>query len=145
MARKKKETSMETTDVQTNGTHETTTAVAEALPVAVPVEAAAEVPPPEKPVNGDKRGPLVSYRLNSDRTTSIEVAVWSNTYTNGQGEEYEQLTMTVQRSYKDAQNQWQTQTKPSWRVHDLPCLLFLLNKAYSFALNRRCDDSTIPF
>ena len=128
MSRKKKET-----DVQTNGVHdEATTAVA-------------EVPAPPSDTHPDKPQPLVSYRLNSDRTTSVSLAVWANTYTNQQGEEYEQLSVTVQRSYKDQQGQWQTQTKPSWRVHDLVALMHLLNKAHSFALNRRTDDSSIPF
>ena len=113
MSRKKKET-----DVQANGTHEETT-------VAV-------VPAPPLDTHPDKPQPLVSYRLNSDRTTSISLAVWANTYTNQQGEEYEQLTLTVQRSYKDQQGQWQAQVKPSWRVHDLPVLLFLIEKAHSF-------------
>ena len=134
MSRKKKET-----DVETNGHHEAT-ALAD-IPMAMPVE----VPPPPPCNHPDRPQPLVSYRLNSDRTTSISLAVWGNTYKNGDGEEYEQLTMTVQRSYKDTQGQWQTQQKPSWRVHDLPIVLFLLEKAYSFALNRRTDDSSIPF
>ena len=131
MARKKKET-----DVQTNGIHEAT-ALAE-LPPEVPA------PPPER--NGpEKPQPLVSYRLGSDRTTSVSLAVWANTYTNQQGEEYEQLSVTVQRSYKDTDGRWQRQDKPSWRIHDLVTLKFLLEKAHSFAMNRRCDDSSIPF
>ena len=134
---------METTDVQTNGTHETATALAE--PPVTEVRPEPELQQPA-PVNGNgKHQPLVSYRLNSDRTTSISLAVWANTYTNQQGEEYEQLTVTVQRSYLDQQEQWQRQDKPSWRVHDLPVLLFLLQKAHSFALNRRTHDSSIPF
>ena len=124
------------TDVQTNGTHEAT-AVAE-LPAEVPA------PPPEKH-GPEKPQPLVSFRLNSDRTTSVSLAVWGNTYTNQQGEEYEQLTISVQRSYKDAEGKWQTQARPSWRVHDIPVVIFLLDKAHSFAMNRRCDDSSIPF
>ena len=126
MSRKKKEN-----DVETNGTHEAT--------------ALAEVPAPPPCNHPDKPQPLVSYTLNSDRTTSISLAVWGNTYKNQQGEEYEQLSLTVQRSYKDTQGEWQTQAKPSWRVHDLPVLLFLIDKAHSFAMNRRTDDSSIPF
>ena len=126
MSRKKKET-----DVQANGTHEET--------------AVMEVPAPPPDTHPDKPQPLVSYRLNSDRTTSISLAVWGNTYTNQQGEEYEQVTITAQRSYKDQQGQWQAQVKSSWRVHDLPVLLYLLQKAHSFAMSRRCDDSSIPF
>jgi hypothetical protein len=133
MSRKKKET-----DVLTNGTPDDTTAVAELTPPEVS-------PPPANTHGTEKPQPLVSYRLSSDRTTSIELAVWSHFYKNQQGEDYEQLSMTVQRSYKDTQGVWQNQARPSWRTHDLPVLLFLLQKAHSFAMNRRCDDSSIPF
>ena len=134
MSRKKKET-----DVQLNGTpDDTTTAVAETPHPEVP-------PPPANNHGPEKPQPLVSYRLSSDQTTSIELAVWSHSYKNQQGEDYEQLSMTVQRSYKDMQGVWQNQARPSWRTHDLPVLLFLLQKAHSFAMNRRCDDSSIPF
>ena len=126
---KKKET-----DVQTsNGVpDEATTAVA-------------EIPAPPQDTHPEKPQPLVRYRLNSDRTTSVSLAVWANTYKSQDGEEYEQLSVTVQRSYKDQQGQWQNQAKPSWRVHDLVTLMHLLQKAHSFALNRRTDDSSIPF
>ena len=126
---KKKET-----DVQTsNGVpDEATTAVA-------------EIPAPPPDTHPEKPQPLVSYRLNSDRTTSVSLAVWANTYKSQDGEEYEQLSVTVQRSFKDQQGQWQNQAKPSWRVHDLVTLMHLLQKAHSFALNRRTDDSSIPF
>ena len=129
MSRKKKEP-----DVQsTNGVpDEATTAVA-------------EIPLPPANTHPEKPQPLVSYRLNSDRTTSVSLAVWANTYKSQDGEEYEQLSVTVQRSFKDQQGQWQNQAKPSWRVHDLVALVHLLQKAHSFALNRRTDDSSIPF
>ena len=128
MSRKKKET-----DVQTNGVHdEAATAVA-------------EIPAPPPDTHLGKPQPLVSYRLNSDRTTSVSLAVWANTYKDKDGADYEQLSVTVQRSYKDQQGQWQNQVKPSWRVHDLVSLMHLLQKAHSFALNRRTDDSSIPF
>ena len=129
MSRKKKET-----DVQsTNGVpDEATTAVA-------------EIPSPPPDTHPERPQPLVSYRLNSDRTTSVSLAVWANTYKDKDGADYEQLSVTVQRSYKDQQGQWQNQVKPSWRVHDLVALMHLLQKAHSFALNRRTDDSSIPF
>src|SRR5437870_5056987 len=65
--------------------------------------------------NGEKRKPIVSYRLSSDRTTSIELAVWSNTFTSKEGEPYEQLSVTIQRSYKDANGAWCK--GGSWRIH----------------------------
>lgn len=59
MAKKKKETHVETTDVQTNGTHETATAPAEPrppLPVETPNAALTPRPEPElahPPANGN--------------------------------------------------------------------------------------------
>lgn len=100
-------------------------------------------PPAPTPVGNEPRKPTVSYRLSSDCTTSIAVSVRVNTYKNAKGKEYEQLSTTVQRSYLDAQNQWQTQSKPTLRAH--VCLIYLLQKAHSFALERRTADSSIPF
>ena len=127
-----------------NGTHDTAVAElpSESLP---PVNEVRPELPPAAPAVPEKNRPVVTYRASSDRTTSISVSVWANTYTNQRGEPYEQLSVTVQRSYLDNQEQWQTQTKPSWRIHDLPVLAFLQQKAYDFAINRRTDDSTIPF
>jgi hypothetical protein len=150
MARKKKEPTVQNENDQA-------TAVAE-FPVAIPVEA--ETPAEAIPVtpvtptatgtpngnghalNGTKK-PLVSYRLNSDRTTSIEVSVWSNTHKAQDGSAFEQISVTIGRSYKDQNGAWCK--GGSYRSHDIPCLLFLLNKAYSFALDRRCEDSSMPF
>ncbi len=94
------------------------------------------------PNSEEKRKPLISYRLNSDRTTSIELAIWSNLFRNAADEEYEQLSITIQRSYK-TDDGWQK--GGSYRVHDVPVLMFLMEKAHAFALDRRTTDSTIPF
>jgi hypothetical protein len=108
-----------------------------------PSDVAVETPPE---TNGQQNGrrPLVSWKLHSDRSTIIEVACWPNVYRNQAGEEYEQLSFTAQRSYRDQCDQWQTQTKASWRTHDLPILLFLLQKAHAFALERRMTEH-VPF
>lgn len=116
---------------------------AEALPVAVEQPQEATQAGSVQGATGDKRKPLVSYRTSSDRGTQLEVAVWSNTYRTQQGEEYEQLSVTIQRSYKDANGTWCK--GGSYRAHDVPCLLFLLNKAYAFCLERRTSDSNAPF
>ena len=64
MSRKKKET-----DVLTNDTpDDTTTAVADLTHSEMP-------PTPANTRGTEKPQPLVSYRLSSDRTTSIELAV----------------------------------------------------------------------
>lgn len=125
-------------------------AVATALPVEGEVSAEQPVAPVTAEVNGHQqngngngRKPLASFRLGSDRTTSIEVSVWANTYTSREGEEYEQLSLTFSRSYKDQNGQWVK--GGSWRCHDIPCLNHLIAKAYAFCLDRRVVDSTIPF
>lgn len=105
------------------------------VPEAVP-DTNGSATPPAQSGNGDKRKPVISWRLQSDRTTSIELAVWANTYRSQSGEEFEQLTLTLQRSFKTDAG-WQRQEKPSWRNHDIPCLLFLLQKAHAYALDRR--------
>ncbi len=96
----------------------------------------------EPPKNGKE--PLVRYSINTDRSTSISLAVWSNTMTNPDGSQWEQLSITISRSYKTDAG-WQRQDKPSFRVHDLPLLNHLVAQAHAFACNRRMTDSTIPF
>src|SRR5205823_1328485 len=91
--------------------------------------------------NGDRRRPAASWRLQSDRTTSVEVSAWLNTHTSAGGEEYEQVSFTIQRSYRTDQG-WQR--GGSWRTHDVPVLLFLLEKAHAFALERRVT-ADVPF
>lgn len=107
--------------------------------------ATVEQPPPPVAANGNgHRRPEISWALNSDRTTRIEVAAWLNTYTTQGGESYEQATFTVSRSYRDQNDQWQR--GGSWRNHDLPVLMFLLTKAHTWALDRRTTVNTdTPF
>ncbi len=94
--------------------------------------------------NGAPRKPVISWRLMSDRTTSVELACWVNTYRTQSGEEYEQLSFTVQRSYRDQEGTWAK--GGSWRTHDLPVLTFLIAKAHAYALDRRTTLNTeVPF
>ena len=129
------------TDIHADGNG---TAVAELPETALPPN---EVrPEPElqpAPPQDDKRKPLVTFRINSDRATSISLSLWANMMTNSRtGEQFEQLSVTFQRRYLDDQG-WHT--GGSWRIHDLPVLVFLIQKAHAFALDRRCEDSSIPF
>jgi hypothetical protein len=130
MTRKKR------TDVhEMNGTHEPQAATAESPPVVAPLPALEDDGKPK---------PLVSYRLNSDRNTSVSLAVWANRMTNSQtNESWEQLVVTFQRRFRNDQGEWVC--GGAWRVHDLPVLLFLLQKAHAFALDRRTSDSSVPF
>jgi hypothetical protein len=138
MARKKKETDVQT-EPQSNGVApEAATATAEAAP-------AEEVTRSEPPrASEQKNKPAASWALHSDRHTRIEVAAWVHRHVSPQGEEYEQVSFTVQRSYRDSNDQWQR--GGSWRAHDLPCLVFLLlHKAHPWALERRTTDRSVPF
>ena len=108
-----------------------------------PTPAPSDSPPNGNGQNGEKRKPTVSYRLMSDRTTSIEAAVWSNEMQNGDGEKWTQHSVTLSRSYKDQNGQWCK--GGSYRIHDLPIVLFLLQKCHAFALTLRTEDSTMPF
>ncbi len=100
---------------------------------------------PQPSTNGNgHRKPLISWRLQSDRTTSVEVACWPNTFRTQAGEEYEQLTFTVSRSYRDQAGMWVK--GGSWRTHDLPILTFLIAKAHDYALLRRTTvNADCPF
>src|SRR4051812_48597429 len=71
-----------------------------------PTPVPSDSPPTGNGQNGEKRKPAVSYRLMSDRTTSIEAAVWSNEMQNGDGEKWTQYSVTLSRSYKDQNGQW---------------------------------------
>lgn len=82
--------------------------------------------------------------MPSDRGTLIELNCWPNVYRTADGEEFERLSFTLKRSYRDADGQWQTQKTPSWRTHDVPVVLYLLHKAHAFALDRRAA-ADIPF
>lgn len=101
----------------------------------VPVQTNSAVVQPEGPVDGDKRKPAASWCVQSDRTTTVELACWTNTHRTQGGEEYEHLSFTVTRSYKNQDDQWVK--GGSWRTHDIPVLMFLLSKAHAYALDNR--------
>jgi len=112
--------------------------------------ATAPVPPPEANghhPNGEvKRRPAASFAAMTDRTTRIEVACWAN-QVKTQGGEYTQFSLTVSRSWKDSDGQWHQ--GGSFRVHDVPVLLHLVQSAYAYCLNQRMDvrveDAGTPF
>jgi hypothetical protein len=97
--------------------------------------------------NGDSRRPAMSWALNSDRTTRIEVAAWLNTHRTQSGEEFEQVSFTMTRSYRDESGAWHKTT--SFRTHDKPILDHLLDEYEAWALRRRmtvkADGEDVPF
>lgn len=117
----------------------TTDVVAPEAPAETPVEQ-----PPEPPRNGEaKNRPIASWSVNTDRTTRLECSLWSNLHKTKEGEEYEQITVTLTRSYKTDQG-WVKQDRPSFRVHDLPLVLYLVQKAQNYGYERRTTDNA-PF
>src|SRR4051794_40975477 len=66
-----------------------------------PQDVAREGPPEANGARNDgKKRPVVSYKLSSDRTTVIEVAVWENVVTYNDGNAGVQYSITVNRSYR---------------------------------------------
>ena len=140
MARKKKDSDV---DPSSNGTH-TATAVAE----APPVEPEPTKAPPEAPSGEAKKNrPAASFAANSDRTTRVEVAVWSKLVKVSEQEEYTQYSLTLSRSWRDKEGQWFGNA--AFRIHDLPVLMYLLQQAYQWCVNQRTTvkvgDEPLPF
>ena len=143
MARKKKEPDMDPT---TNGTAPPS-AVADppagAHPARVPPEQNGH-PPPGGDVKQNR--PAASFAAYSDRTTRIEVAVWSKLVTVSAQEEYTQYALTLSRSWQK-DGQWQGNA--CFRIHDLPVLLYLAQQAYHWCVTQRTEvkigDEPLPF
>jgi hypothetical protein len=72
-------------------------------------------------------------------TGAISATVWQNeTVRNGQPGIYR--TVTLQRSYKDKNDRWQTTS--SFRLNDLPKAALVLNKAYEYLVLRESDPNS---
>ncbi|KYK25749.1 hypothetical protein AYK26_01910 [Euryarchaeota archaeon SM23-78] len=77
---------------------------------------------PNKPIKKFKAG-------------AISATIWENQGKNKQGESISYNSISFDRNYKDANDEWQTTN--SLRMSDLPKAALVLNKAYEFlALNR---------
>ena len=111
-------------------------------------------PTPESPTDSPqvaaKTRPAVSYAAHSDRTTRIEVAVWPRTVTVSDREEYTVYSLTLRRSWRDAEGTWTDNA--SYRPHDVAVLLYLVQQAHHWCLSRRTrvrtpeeKDGDVPF
>jgi hypothetical protein len=91
--------------------------------------------------------PAASFAAHSDRTTCLEVAVWSRPVKVSESEEYVQFALTFSRSWRDKDGKWTTNA--SYRAHDVPVLLFLIQQAYNYCLNARTEvrigNEPVPF
>lgn len=68
-------------------------------------------------------GPTKKFRAGA-----IEVAVWENEITTEDGKTFKKQSVSMQRSYKDKNDEWQKTT--NMNANDLPKLISLLQKAY---------------
>lgn len=98
----------------------------------------------ETPEKSNGRKPVASWKFPVDKGTNLQTALWPNVITLASGEEIEVLSMTISRSYKDKNGEWvNSRTSFSFRVHELPVLMFAIQQAYSHAMNQRQMD--VPF
>jgi hypothetical protein len=106
---------------------------------APPAGEPAAKPPPNRPA--------ASFAAHSDRTTRIEVAVWSKLVKVSEQEEYTQYALTLSRSWRDKEGAWQGNAR--FRIHDLPVLLYLVQQAYHWCVAQRTTvkigDEPLPF
>jgi hypothetical protein len=101
-----------------------------------------------------KTRPEAKFSARSDRGTRIEVACWAYRQSNGKGEEWVQYGITCSRSWRnDKTGEWHNDSG-IYRIHDMPVLLYLLQRAYAYCLGKRTEvkvdgetvtDDTIPF
>ena len=76
----------------------------------------------------------------TDRNTSVEIAAWDNLI-EVEGGTVTTYNVTIKRSYRDEKGEWKL--NQNLRPHDIPVLIFALNKAYSWILDQksaRSDD-----
>ena len=109
----------------------------------------ATVEPPAAPKVAEppKDGPVATFAALSDRTTRLEVAAWGRVI-KVNGEDVLQYALTVSRSWQDKDGAWRP--NGSYRVHDVPVLLFLVQQAHHWCLLQRTDitiatDEPLPF
>lgn len=108
-------------------------------PPGDPQAPAGSAPSPAEPApggdGGDRKKPIARFRYPTDRSTTIEVAVWENQIATQDGTLLPVHGVTIQRSYKDGEGHWQR--GGSYRAHDLPALLHALQRAHAWMLDQR--------
>ena len=71
-------------------------------------------------------------------TGAINATVWKNSGKSKAGDMVEFRTITLQRRYKDKNDEWQSTN--SLRVNDLPRASLVLNKAYEYLVLKEFDS-----
>ena len=76
------------------------------------------------------------------RAGAISATVWLNQGQNKKtGEAVSYRTISLQRGYKDKNDQWQNTN--SFRVNDLPRAAVVLKQAYEFLVTAQQDSATV--
>ena len=94
---------------------------------------------PTKPAPKEEaKRPVMSFGpYPSDRSTSIEVAVWENEI-EGEGGNFTTYNVTLKRSYRTEGGDWKP--NQNFRPHDLPIVLHALQKAHGWILDKKTED-----
>jgi hypothetical protein len=74
--------------------------------------------------------------------------VWAKLVTVTEQEEYTQYTLTLSRSWRDRDGN--CRGNAAFRLHDVPVLLYLVERAYGWCVARRTEvlvgpDGDVPF
>lgn len=83
-------------------------------------------------MNGNK--PTARFRAGG-----ISVALWTNTMKTNDHGQVETLSATLDRRYKDRDGNWKSSS--SFRLNDLPKVMYVLTKAYDFMVTQGQPDS----
>ena len=67
-------------------------------------------------------------------TGAINATIWKNTGKSKSGEDVEYRTISIERRYKDKNDEWQSTA--SLRVNDLPKAALVLQEAYKYIVLR---------
>jgi len=70
---------------------------------------------------------------------AVRVSIWTDQRKNSTGQSFESKNVTLDRSYKDSDGQWQR--TGSMRENDIPKAIFVLTKAYAKIMDRSSDES----
>ena len=91
--------------------------------------------------NGEMSAKAGNQPEKKFRAGAVSATVWQNTGQNKKtGEETTYRTISLQRGYKDKNDQWQNTA--SMRINDLPRAVLVLRQAYEYVVTSRQQDST---
>lgn len=91
-------------------------------------------PPPKE----EAKRPVISFGpFPTDRSTSIEVAVWENEI-EGEERTFTTYNVTLKRSYRDEKGVWHP--NQNFRPHDLPVVLHAMAKAHGWILDKKTES-----